>query len=265
MDNVALFRAAIRKGFKILWDDIETSPVLAYTYPTWNVNIPHDNIIIDKQITSIAYMFEGEHQPKTLEWEYKSPIKIYPDRIEGGGDDRKILEKYVEVVESADLVIAQNGDSFDRKEIMWRMNDLQIRPLKSPVITLDTLKLSRKVFRPTSQKLDFRSQKYGLGGKIPQTMKDCIDVARGNIRAQEVRVRYNGKDVKDLRAIFWRELPYYTLPKSLVKMLREYIKDGRPFCRRCASLKQRKFDVKQLNSKCLECSNCGFQWKPKNS
>lgn len=266
MNNVQLIRKALKRGFKILWDDIETSPPLVYTYPLRDVTIPHDNIVIDKQITSIGYMFEGEKKPTTLEWDFKSPIKIYPDRIEGGGDDTRMLKAYSEVMQEADLIIAQNGDSFDRKEINWRMNDLRLKPLENKVLTLDTLKLSRKVFRPSSQKLDYRSARYGLGGKIHQTMKDCMDVARGDLHAQAERVRYNGKDVRDLRAIFWRELPFYDLPKSIVRMLLLYIAEERPFCQKCAASRQAKFKVIRIrkNKKMhYKCQTCEFVWKIK--
>lgn len=266
MLNSTLFRKAIARGFKLAFHDIETSPPLVYTYPLGsNITVPAANIVVDKKITSIGYKFHGEKTVTLLEWDWLGPLVIHPDHVEGGGDDKQLLRDYSKVIIKAHIVVGQNGDSFDNKEINWRMNDHKLKAIMWPT-SLDTYKLSKKTMRPTSHKLDYRSKNYGFGGKIKQDMDDCISVARGNLVAQRQRVRYNGKDVKDLEKIFWRELDAYTLPVSVIKMLKDFIRDERPFCMRCAGRHQKRYDVKRIKVKGqfrYKCDNCDYMWRKK--
>ncbi len=153
MTNTQLLKAAIRKGLKVLHIDIETSPVIAATYGLRDTYIAHNQIIVDPKVTSLAYMSETINKCYALEWDWLGDMVITPTDVRGGGCDKQMLETFVPIANEADLVIGQNGDSFDLKILQWRLNVHQLPPLKN-IITLDTLKLSRKVFRPPSHKLD---------------------------------------------------------------------------------------------------------------
>jgi len=55
---------------KRLFFDIETSPIIAYTWRVgWKLNIPADNIIEDWKVICISYKFEGDENVKTLTWD----------------------------------------------------------------------------------------------------------------------------------------------------------------------------------------------------
>lgn len=255
MRNSTLLKKAIAKGLKICFFDIETSPLLVWTYVIRDAYIPHDSIEQNMAITSLAYMFEGDKAPTAFEWDWCGDKGI----------DYCLLNRSVTVLNKADLVIGQNSDRFDITTLQWRLN-LNKLPSLENVVSLDTLKLSRKVFRAESQKLDYRSSVYGFGGKIKQDMQDCIAVAKGDKKKQALRVKYNIKDVIDLRKIFWRELDYYQLPKSILKMLKEYTKEERPFCIKCAAKRQKRFEISKTRHKKqnkLKCDNCGYIWRPK--
>ncbi len=94
-------------------------------------------------------------------------------------------------------------------------------------------------------------------------MDDCIDVVRGNEKKQELRVKYNIKDVIDMRKVMWRELDYYTLPVAIVRMLEDFIKETKPFCIKCCAKHKGKFDLTKRADNKLECNNCGHTWRTK--
>lgn len=249
MKNSELFKKAVKKGFKVLYIDIETSPHLLWGYGLHDQNFSTIQIKEPGKITSLAYMAENTKKCYSMEWDWLG---------DEGGDDSSMLEEFEPIVNEADLVIAQNGDGFDNKWLNWRMNVLSLKPIKN-LLTLDTLKLSRKAFRPPSHKLDYRSRVYGLGGKIKQDMEDCIKVAEGDIVTQERRVRYNIKDVTDLRKIFIKELDYYILPKNILALLRLFIEGRKETCIHCAANHQRRFDVRKEKDKRI-CNNCDTEW-----
>jgi hypothetical protein len=232
----------------MLFFDIETSPMLVWThYIGQKVSINHKQIHTASKVITIQYMFEGEKKPTVLIW--------------NNGDDRKILKDFVSIINSAKVVVGQNSANFDFKTLQWRLNYLGLKPM-SEVVMIDTLRLSRSAFRAPSHRLDYRSSIYGEGGKMKMDFADWVAVTTGDKKALDKMVKYGAKDVLDLRAIFWRELPYYKrLPVSLARLLPGGTRDH---CPKCASKRQRKFDVRRTLVKStyrFECNNCSHIWR----
>jgi hypothetical protein len=265
MKNSTLFKLALKKGLKIAYCDIETSPELNYTYATRKTTIQHNQVIAPMQITSVGYMFEGDKSATVLSWD-QSTDKHNAFDILRQDRDKNLLKEVVPILNEADILIGQNSIEFDQKKIQWRLN-VHSLPRLDNLIPLDILKQSYRAFSPLSHKLDYRSKVYGLGGKIKQDMDDCIAVAMGDQKAQNIRLKYNGKDVLDTRRVFWKELDYYTLPDGLLKTLKFYVgNDCVTFCVRCASRHQAKFNVnrqKLKNGYKLTCKGCDYSWKIK--
>lgn len=255
MTNKRLLTAAISKGCKVLHLDIETSPHELWGYGLFKQNFSVEQIKEPGKITSVAYMSETLKKCYALEWQYKDDYKR--------GCDRRLLETLIPVINESDILVGQNLDAFDLKWINWRANYHNIDPVRNDLLTMDTLKLSRKVFRPPSHKLDFRSGAYGYGGKIPQTMKQIIAVAQGDKKEQAERVRYNIKDVIDERKIFWRELDSYNITKKIIRYLEDYVATDIPFCIKCQEQRQSKYDVRSViyrNKRGYTCNRCEYRW-----
>lgn len=255
MRNSTLFKKALGLGLVLKYIDIETSPMLLWGYGLFNQNFSIEQIEESGQITSICILKEGDKEVYSKGWDFS----------DGKGCDKDLLIESSNKLKDADIIIAQNGDSFDIKWLQWRLNGHSLESLKN-LLTLDTLKMSKKVFRPPSHKLDFRSKEYGFGGKIDQTFKDIIAVAKGDKKKQELRIRYNVKDVVDMRKIFWRELDYYDLPAKVLNVLNRFVKETRPFCMKCAVRRQRRFEVSRKKIKHTfkhVCNNCGHMWSRK--
>lgn len=259
--NSTLLKKAIEKGLKVGYVDIETSPYLVYTYPTYKAFIGQHQVEEESKVTSAVLMLEADKVPWVFQWEF----------LEGKGDDSSMLEELVEELNKCDIIVAQNGDSFDIKVLQNRVKDLGLTPLKN-IITLDTLKVSRRSFKQVSHSLDARSRKYGYGGKIKQDMDDCIAVAKGDKKKQAIRIKYNIKDVTDMRKVFFKELDYYSLPLSFLNLLRTYVKETREYCKKCAARRQKKFEIHKVYVKIKsggkrkqvwECKNCLYHWNIK--
>lgn len=242
-------RQAIKdKGVRVLFWDIETSPMLIWTHYIGNkVSINHRQIEKESRIISIQYKFEGDKKVSYLAWDKNQ-------------DDSKMLEAFVKILNSATVAIGQNSDAFDYRVLNWRLNLLELQPL-AELTTLDTLKLSRSAFRAPAHRLDYRSSQYGFGGKDKMEFDDWIKVCKKDKKALKKMITYGCKDVDDTQKIFWKELPYYKkLPVSLASL----VKEDRTCCPRCSEARHRKFDVyptKIGNKIRWECKNCGNIWK----
>lgn len=250
MNNLKQLQKQIKqKKIKLLFYDIETSPILVWTYALGKTHLSQDQIEEDSKITSIAYMFEGDTNPKYLEWDWNGKT----------GDDSSMLEEFVHIYNSADIIVGQNIDGFDNKVLQWRLNVLNLTPANAQV-TIDILKMSRRFFRGSSAKLDYRSKVHGFGGKIRQTMADCIAVAKGDKKISKERIIYNLKDVEDTRKIFWKELPYY--PKLPVNF-GVVVNQDNTACPQCGSnkIQKRGFTISLKGRKCkYQCQDCGKWW-----
>ncbi len=251
MDRYKILKQKIKdQKLKVLFYDIETSPMLVWTFMIGQkVSLQHGQIEQEGKVISIQYMFEGDKHAKALTWD--------------NGDDSIMLEEFVHILNSANLVIGQNSRSFDQKVLNWRLNVLNLTPV-TDVVMLDTLTLARNSFKAPSNKLDYRSSRYGFGGKDKMEFADWIGVVKGNKKSLQKMVKYGIKDTEDTQKLFWKELPYYrSLPISLAALVKEP-KEAKPSCPRCAAAKQKKFDVYPTasgNKLRFTCRSCGHIWK----
>jgi hypothetical protein len=115
-----------------------------------------------------------------------------------------------------------------------------------------------------SHSLDYRSAQYGLGGKIKMEMNDWIDIVEGRVSPKVKMVPYGLKDIQDGDKLFWLDLPYYNLPKTLVCKVRRLLAQSRVVnrCLHCERLKESKFDFEILSKqdKTFVCNRCESVW-----
>lgn len=253
------FKLACKNGLRALHFDTETSPLLAYLFQIGsNISVSHKQIKQGSgiKVISIQYKWEGDKKTKFLVWDWQGNTK--------GGNDESMLREFVDnVLSKADLILGQNTDGFDFKVLNDRLCQLRL-PTLSDIPSLDILKMSRKSFRMPSHKLDFRSNRYGLGGKHGMEMQDWIDVVEGHVPAEKKMVPYGCKDVDDEQRIMYREFDYYrNLPVKVQKTIRKFLpiereaRAFRPHCLDCKKAKKQKFDLQHLGHKIKSCNNCG--------
>jgi RNase P subunit RPR2 len=117
-------------------------------------------------------------------------------------DDVELLHDLGELLDEANVVVAHNGDRFDLKKINTRMiKESFWKP--TPYRTVDTLKIARREFGFTSNKLDYLAQflfgdaKLDTGGL--ELWTDCL---AGKPEAWDKMEDYNAKDVVLLERVY---------------------------------------------------------------
>lgn len=195
---------ALKKGIppklpKILIFDIETAPIESYTWGIWEQNIAINQIKNDWFILcySAKWLFDKEviHDCVTK----KEVLKR---------DDKRVVKSLWKLLDEADIVIAHNGDQFDIKKSNARFiyHDL---PLPNSFRQIDTLKIAKKYFNITSNKLDYLCRYLGLPTKIDtggfELWLKCIN---GDELALKEMDGYCQNDVKILEELYLRLRPY---------------------------------------------------------
>lgn len=170
----------------ILFIDIETFPDIAYA---WNAGRMQEidliEIIQEGGIASFAYKWQGNR-------------KVYCHTREGQKNDKQLMKKLRDVLDIADIVVAQNGKQFDIKTWQARMQKYGISP-PSPYRVIDTLIESRKIARLNSHSLKAKAAYYGNVRKRENRgfpmWKECM---ADDPKAWREMVRYNKRDITSL-------------------------------------------------------------------
>ncbi len=254
-DEIVLFKRAIKDGRIVVRGfDLETTPSQFWCWGTGQQYVGINQLVEGTHTKIIISQYKDyliDKKSKYLEWDWDS----------GQGDDSSLVDETVRLLNEADIVIAQNGKSFDIKVLQERAKALGLPPVSIDFM-IDTLTSSRSSFRAMSHKLDYRSKQLGFGGKHKMELQDWIDVVNGDQKALNKMIKYGLKDNDDTESVFWRELPYYNLPQATINKIRKLILGDTPKikplsklrCVPCSKSRQRRFDV---DKKKILCNNCG--------
>src|SRR3990167_2871988 len=141
---------------KILTFDIETTPIIAYSWgPKWETNLI-EVIEWSKILSFSAKWLDGKQTTKG--WpDYKS-YKI------GEKNDEEIVKEIWEFLNESDIIITQNGVDFDIKVANSRFIFYGLNP-PSPYKVIDTKREAKKYLRLPSNSLDDIGSYFGLGRK----------------------------------------------------------------------------------------------------
>ena len=195
---------------KILHYDIETAPMLTYSWRPKVQWINKEMAIRDVYLISWAAKWDGAKSTKAG-W-------LTPGEIRRQ-DDLRIVNDLADLIREADTVVAHNGDRFDLPKINGRVALAGLENL-GPVDTIDTLKLSRQSFGFAYHNLDWLAEVFLSENKIKTDFSWWEDVMQGDEAAMRKMVKYNRKDVVLLERVFHAMIPYV---KTLRRM---YDQDG---------------------------------------
>ena len=182
---------------RILFLDIESSLIKAYTFNIRDTHITHKQIEdlhrSARTIHCVGLKWAGERKVRVLsEWEHG-----YEGMIRG------VHEALCE----ADAVATYNGANFDMPKLdgQFALLDLGLPP---PPTQIDIYKTARKWGFPSS-KLDYIAPVFGLGGKLKhEGLQMWIDVYEGCPKAQKKMARYCAGDVRLTEEVYERARPY---------------------------------------------------------
>jgi uncharacterized protein YprB with RNaseH-like and TPR domain len=211
-----------------LYLDIETSPILAYTWGLFE----QDALETLEPWIMLSFAYCWGHERKVV-------VKALPDYTsyyaKNPKCDRLLVQELHRLLSQCDIAIAHNGDQFDFKKSSSRFIYHKMDP-PPPFKTIDTLKLLRKFFRLDSNRLDSACAYLGLGRKLATQGKSTwLGCLNGDPKAWKTMRAYNKHDVTLLVALY-DYIKAWAAP-SLPNLA---LYTGRPCCPACGSTRIQK-------------------------
>ena len=207
---------------KILLLDIETAPMNVYVWKMWKQNV------YDSQV---------ERDWFCLSWSAKWLFdeNIYSDRLTTEEavkcDDERIMGSIWDLLDEAQIVIGHNVEDFDLSKLNMRFLFHGMKP-PMPYQTIDTLKILRKYFGFSSNKLDYVSKALGLAGKIDDGGFDTwVGCMKGDEESLVKMEEYNKGDVLLLEEVYVKLRPWIKSHPNVGL----YIDATEPICPNCGS------------------------------
>lgn len=237
--RVKYLKLAIQNGLNLTCYDLETSHAI---FRGWNsgpeVSVSAKNIIAPNKIISAQWQKVDRDVVNYDYWDLVDSSKLGSNAY----DDSLLISNFKDtVLNDADILLTQNGDSFDHKVLVERCCVLGLGPIINKP-SLDILKLSRASMKKQSHSLDYRSTQLNLGGKNSMVEADWIDIEENGLSPTKKMIPYGCKDVLDTVSIFFIELPYYkNLPKDVEVTILKYLgyENSKPKynieCKNCTS------------------------------
>lgn len=145
--------ASKKAPLKILTYDIETSLVEAQLWGSGKQYVGHDSITTETQIITVAWKWLGDNKVEALKWSMKKK------------SDKKLITKFLEEYNKADMVIGWNNNSFDNKIINSRAMKYGLE-VNTHVKSFDIMRKVKQVFRLPSYSMSYVSRYLGLAGKL---------------------------------------------------------------------------------------------------
>ena len=175
--------------------DIETKPLVTYTWGLWRQNIGLNQIKDHGGLLCYAIKWIGEDSTKFYsEWDL--------------GKDELIRQSY-EDINNADVVVTYNGDRFDLKTL----NSYYITegyPKPKPYKSVDLFKENKKHFNFPSKKLDYLAQRVVNDHKTAHTGFDLwTGCMNGDKESQALMEKYNRQDVLLTEKVYLENLSWW--------------------------------------------------------
>lgn len=185
---------------KILVFDIELAPIIAYVWGLFDQNIGLNQIQKEWHVLSWAAKWIGSKEIYYHDQSDKKEIE----------DDSEILKIIWSLLDEADIVLTQNGVRFDEKKLNARFVQIGLPP-PSSFRHIDTLKIAKKYFAFTSNKLEWMTGKFNKKykklehGKFPgfKLWAECL---KGNPKAWAEMKKYNIHDILSLEELYLNTL-----------------------------------------------------------
>jgi len=231
---------------KILCLDIETSPSKGYFFGSiWETNIIE--VIEHEQILTIAWKWYGD---KSVKVRGQNDFKSYKP---GVLNDKQLMEFFAPLLDSADIVVAHNGDRFDLTVLNSRLLAHGMKPVHYSK-TFDTKKIAKNKFHLPSNKLDDIADFLNIERKISHSGKSMwFGCEKGNKKDWDNMKRYNKRDVVILEKIMTRILPF-------VKLTNQFHSDkicSNPTCNGTHLTKHSKRMLLKGWKQRYQCQDCG--------
>lgn len=197
-------KASAPAGPRVLILDIETKPIRAFVWQLYDINVALNQIEEDWSILSYAAKWLGD-SPNKMFYEDLRKQKDYTD-------DKKIMLGIWKLLDEADIIITQNGKSFDEKRLNARFI-MHGMPKPSSYRHIDTKRLAKKHFAFTSCGLEYMTDKLckkykKLSHKNFPGQSLWTQCLKGNQAAWKEMEIYNKHDVLSLEELYQVMAPW---------------------------------------------------------
>jgi len=234
-------------GPNILVLDVETAPILAYTWGIWQQNVGLNQIVRDPRMLCWGAKWHG-HKDIHFASEYHD-----------GRED--MLLALHELINEADFIVGWNSARFDRPWIDGEFDKLGLGPA-APARDIDLMKVAKRQFRLPSYKLDYVAQKhYGLKGKVAHQgftlWSDAIDGDEATkAKAWKKMKSYQLGDIRVTDRVFSKMKPWIRVLPNFVL----WGEDGDPDKCACGSTRfqRRGYNYTKVSRyQRFQCQGCG--------
>lgn len=234
---------------KIISFDIETAPILGYTWTTYEADVLHEV----RPSYLLCFAWKELNTGKTF---VKSLADFSPKGKDNDGEEQ-LVKCLWNLLNETDIVIAHNGDAFDVKRANAFFMRFGLKPPK-PYDTIDTLKEYKKVAKNDSHKLDFLGKDLKLGRKIHtggiKLWLDCM-ADHKNEKAWHLMTSYCKQDVRLLEAVYNELSPWMKRHPNLSVLMN---RDACPRCGKSGVLVRRGVRVTSAGENPrYRCKACG--------
>lgn len=183
---------------KVLIFDIETAPILAHVWGLWENNVALNQMISDWHVLSWSAKWLWAPESEIMYMDQRAAKNIE--------DDYDMLKEIWSLLDEADVVVTQNGKSFDQKKLQARFVINKLTPTSS-FKHEDTKLIAQRHFAFPSFKLEYMSDilctKYKKlkHKKFPghELWRECLN---GNLEAWQEMEKYNKHDVLTLEELY---------------------------------------------------------------
>lgn len=196
---------------KVLVFDIETSPIIAHVWSIWEQNVGLNQIQSDWHVMAwAAKWFTGKDG--TVYGPHDRMMYMDQRKVKNKEDDSKLLAGIWQLLDQADIIITQNGDSFDVKRLNARFILNGMKP-PSSYRSIDTKKIAKRKFGFTSNRLEYMTHKLNKKYKKLKHAKfqghelwtECL---KDNKEAWNEMEQYNKYDVLSLEELYINFQPW---------------------------------------------------------
>jgi hypothetical protein len=181
-------------SIKSLVLDIETRPLLSYTWGLWDQNISLGQIKEDDAILCWSAKWLGDEDV------WFSSVNMTTER--------KMLRELYDMINEADELIGWNSNKFD---IRWLNGQFALQGWgpPAPAKKVDLMLAMRRSFKLASNKLDYFLTRFGIPNKVEHDgFSLWVGCMNGEKEAWDKMEEYNVGDVLRTEAAYLKLLPW---------------------------------------------------------
>ncbi len=231
---------------RLLFIDLETTPLEAFAWgPKWETNL----IEVTEQSRILSYSakwLKGKHITKG--W------PDYKGYKNGVLNDRLIVKDIWNLLNEAEIVIAQNGKSFDIRVMNTRFLAHHLGP-PSPYKVIDPKIEAKKYLRLPSNSLDDICDYFGIGRKMEhEGFGLWVKCMAGDRNAWKRMKAYNRHDVVLMEQVYLLLRPFMKQHPNMANYINGSV------CPKCGNKSLQRRGIVYLNSTSyhrIKCMTCG--------